>query len=414
MSLDRIDREPAASGFRRWWRPPRRLVDREPDRKVTFLELFYDLAFVVLISRVAHYLTGHIGVEGLVHSSLLFALLWLAWVNGTLYHDLHGNNEDVRTRVFTFLQMTCVAAMAIFAHDAFGEGGGGFALSFASLQLILALLWWSTGQSDPVHRPLSTPYALCHGLTAALFVASAVAPVEARLAMWGAGLAVGILAPLANALRPLSDPEVLLERKRSETVTPSLVERFGLLTIVVLGEVLLGVVDGASEAHPLSVELGVAFGLGLLVAVGLWWLYFDLIAHHVPIHGGRHRVWLYLHLPLTAGIMATGGALHTLLEHTGGALPAEKRWLVVGAVALALASIAGLLWTLTTAREHHRIIRVVATLLVGSSLGILALGWTALGAVELLLALDVLLMVPAVASLVIWITVFGGEEVAID
>jgi len=61
----------------------------------------------------------------------LFLLVWLAWINGSLYHDLHGNN-DIRNRVFTFLQMFTVAAMAVFAHNAPGEGSAGFALSFAA------------------------------------------------------------------------------------------------------------------------------------------------------------------------------------------------------------------------------------------------------------------------------------------
>ncbi|MEM6927010.1 MAG: low temperature requirement protein A, partial [Myxococcota bacterium] len=95
--------ESSTIGFRVWWRPPRRASDRDPDRKVTFLELFYDLVYVVLVSQVAHYLSEHVDAVGLARSLFLFLLLWLAWVNGTVYHEMHGNN-DVRTRVFTFLQ----------------------------------------------------------------------------------------------------------------------------------------------------------------------------------------------------------------------------------------------------------------------------------------------------------------------
>jgi len=73
--------------------------------------------------------------------SFLFIIVWWAWFNGTTYHDLHGNN-DIRTRIFTFLQMTCVVAMAVFAHNALREGSKGFASSHVCFQFVLTILWW--------------------------------------------------------------------------------------------------------------------------------------------------------------------------------------------------------------------------------------------------------------------------------
>jgi low temperature requirement protein LtrA len=115
-------------------------VDRPPERHVTFLELFYDLVYVVLIVQLAHSLSQHIDPSSIGRYLALFFVVWWAWLNGTLYHDIHGNN-DIRTRVFTFMQMFTVAAMAVFAHNAIGEGSKGFALSYAAFQLILTFLW---------------------------------------------------------------------------------------------------------------------------------------------------------------------------------------------------------------------------------------------------------------------------------
>ena len=143
--------------FRKWWKPPHRTSEREEERTVTFLELFYDLVYVVVIAEISHGLAVHVGLQGFVEFALLFVVVWLAWLNGALYHDLHGNN-DFRTRVFTFLQMFTVAAMAVFANNAFDAGSVGFALSFAAFQLIFAYLRWRTGVHDPLHRPLSRPY----------------------------------------------------------------------------------------------------------------------------------------------------------------------------------------------------------------------------------------------------------------
>ena len=81
------------STFRKWWRPPRRASDQDRDRSVTFLELFYDLVYVVLIAELAHTLSEQVDLGGVAGFAFLFAFVWWAWLNGALYHDLHGHNE---------------------------------------------------------------------------------------------------------------------------------------------------------------------------------------------------------------------------------------------------------------------------------------------------------------------------------
>ncbi len=399
------------SGFRRWWRPPRRIVDRDTERKVTFLELFYDLVYVVLVSQVAHHLSRHVSWTGLAESGFLFGLLWLAWVNGSLYHDAHGN-RDVRTRVFTFLQMATVASMAVFAHDAFGHGAPGFALSFAAFQLVMTWLWWRTGVHDPVHQSLSTPYAAISLLSTGAFATSAFVDEATRLGLWGAGLVLCLLGPVLTAFVRPRDPAVRAEQERSLTVTDSSAERFGLLTIIVLGEVIVGVVSGASQTEAMVGTLGLTALLGLSVGFGLWWLYFDLVAQRLPAPGRlASAAWMVLHLPLTAGIAATGAATLDVIEHTGGPLPDEHRWLMAGAVAVTLGAVAGLLWTTPVRRAHRPLVVAATAALVLAVGGTVALGTTGLDSPGLLASINGMLAVPVGLSLAIWITVLGGEEV---
>jgi low temperature requirement protein LtrA len=114
--------------------------------------------YVVLVSELAHALADHVDASGLAGYAFLFVIAWWAWLNGSMYHDLHGSN-DIRTRVFAFLQMFTVVLMALFVHNALGEGSVGFALSYGAYQLILTVLWWRTGVHDPDHRLLSRPYS---------------------------------------------------------------------------------------------------------------------------------------------------------------------------------------------------------------------------------------------------------------
>jgi low temperature requirement protein LtrA len=262
----------------------------------------------------------------------LFVVVWWAWLNGTIYHDLHGNN-DIRTRVFTFLQMLSVVAMAVFAHDALGESSVGFALSYAAFQLILTFLWWRTGVHDPNHRPLSSPYSTTFLINTLLFVASTFVPLTWRFCLWAVALLLSLLLPVFIFNLGRVNPQAQAEIDVVSAVSPSLVERFGLFTIIVLGEVIVGVIGGVAEHHHLSWTVGGTAALGTLIAIGMWWVYFDFVSHHRPRPGmATVSGWFYLHLPLTMGIASVGAAGLNVVEHAGEHLPAEVRWLLVSAI----------------------------------------------------------------------------------
>src|SRR6185503_6312885 len=177
--------------FRRWWQTPRPVSNRHEERRVTFLELFYDLVYVVIIAELSHTLAEDITLIGIGSFVFLFVIIWWAWFNGAIYHDLHGNN-DIRTRVFTFLQMLTVAAMAVFAHNAMGEGSTGFALAYAAFHFILTWLWWRTGLYDLNHRPLSQPYSSTFLITSVLFILSIFLLPPWRFMLWAVALLIDL------------------------------------------------------------------------------------------------------------------------------------------------------------------------------------------------------------------------------
>lgn len=81
----------------RFWLPPRAHGDVIEVRTVGFIELFYDLVYVVVIARAAHHLARHLTWRGVGEFAVIFGMIWLAWLNGSVYHDLHGR-EDGRSR----------------------------------------------------------------------------------------------------------------------------------------------------------------------------------------------------------------------------------------------------------------------------------------------------------------------------
>jgi low temperature requirement protein LtrA len=394
--------------FRRWWRPPRATSEHPEERRVTFLELFYDLVYVVIIAELSHALSEHINLIGIGTFIFLFLIVWWAWFNGAMYHDMHGNN-DIRTRVFTFLQMFTVAAMAVYAHAALGDGSSGFALAYGAFHIILTWLWWRTGVYDPNHRPLSQPYSITFLITSFLFIVSIFAPAPWRFILWGLALLLDlILLPLVLTSSHTAIQEQL---GRILLVSPSAVERFGLFTIIVLGEVIVGVVGGLAAHHRLDWLVGGRAIMGMLIAIGLWWVYFDHIAGRPPIpETVPSLAWVYLHLPVTIGITALGASILNAVEHAGEALPDEARWLLVGATAASLFGISLIMRILSLPSSLRRFYQTGSTLTMAAGLAILLLGLTGIDTIPLLLLIITLLLTPIFYGILIWVKVFDAEE----
>ena len=397
--------------FRSWWQPPRPASEHPEERRITFLELFYDLVYVVIIAELSHALAGNINLVGIGEFVFLFVIVWWAWFNGAMYHDLHGNN-DIRTRMFTFLQMLTVAAMAVFAHNAMGAGSIGFALSYAAFHLILTWLWSRTGVYDPNHLPLSQPYSRTFLITSLLFIVSILIPAPWRFVLWMLALLVDL--SLLSLLWTHRNAAIQEEINRVVLISPSVVERVGLFTIIVLGEVIVGVVSGVAEHPHLSWLAGSSAFLGMLIAIGLWWVYFDFVSGRSPIPRTRERLeWIYLHLPVTLGITAVGASILNVVEHAGESLPGEVRWLLVGAIAAVLTSIAMILKNLNLPENQRILYQTGARVTFIAAILVLPAGVTSMGTIPLLLILIVLLLAPVLFGILVWIKVLDARELEI-
>lgn len=389
------------STLRRFWRPPGRFEDRNPNRRVSFLELFFDLVFVVVIAQLAHRLAEHPSWAGIGWFVFLFYAVWSSWINGTYYHDLH-TTDDLSIRVFTFAQMLAVGLMAVHAGDVPGGGTTGFAIGYAANTLLLVVLWFRTGLHDPDHRAASLPYSLAYLVSAILFSVSVV--LEPPLVYWlwaTALLSEGI--GYAWAMNRWTPPEI----QGGEAViaaTPSLIERMGLFVIIVLGEVVVGSVNGMADLTPMDLDETVIGLSGMLVAIGLWWLYFDLVSHRRPV-SRRTQVWLFLHFPLVVAIAAGGAGVLNTIEHVTSPLPDQVRWLLVGSLATAVLSIVCLTLVLEIRSRRDEARTVYETADRAALLGvvlILGVGLSGWGAKGSLIAMVTLLLFPIVASLRVW------------
>jgi low temperature requirement protein LtrA len=359
--------------FKRWfWRPPRAHGEIIADRQVSNLELFYDLVYVAVLGQASHHLAGHLSVRGVAEFAVVFALIWIAWINGSLYLELHGR-EDGRTRSIVFVQMGILVLLAVFTADAANGGGRGFAMVYATYQLIQTLLWSTVWRQDrrrdhTEFLALAGGYVVGTGVSVAVIGASALLTATPRLLVW-AGLGVAWIVGIALAAR----------RSRAGlglTPTDSLVERFGLFTIIVLGEVVIGVVDGLSVAEH-DARTIVTGMLALSMGFGFWWIYFDLVGSRLP---RANRValanWVTSHLPITLAITAAGAGMVSLIGHAHDAsTPASTSWLLAGAVATGLLALVLTEQALADAEQLSVVFRPLRLALCGGAATALIIGW---------------------------------------
>jgi low temperature requirement protein LtrA len=358
--------------FKRWfWRPPRAHGEVIADRQVSVLELFYDLVYVAVLGQAAHQLATHVWGRGLASFTVVFALIWIAWINGSLYLELHGR-EDGRTRSIVFVQMGVLVLLAVFTADAADGGGWGFAVVYASYQVVQTGLWYSVWRQDRRAHPefLATTggYVVGMGVSAMVIGASALLAGTPRLLVW-AGLGVGWILGITLAAR----------RSRAGlglTPTGSLVERFGLFTIIVLGEVVIGVVDGLSVAERDATTI-VTGMLALWLGFGLWWIYFDLVGGRLP---RANRValanWVLSHLPIALAITAAGAGMVSLIGHAHDPrTPAGTSWLLAGAVATGLVALVGTEQALADAERLSVVFHPLRLALCGGAAAALMVGW---------------------------------------
>jgi low temperature requirement protein LtrA len=358
--------------FKRWfWRPPRAHGETIADRQVSVLELFYDLVYVAVIGQAAHHLAGHVSVGGLAEFAVVFALIWIAWINGSLYLELHGR-EDGRTRSIVFVQMGILVLLAVFTADATDGSGRGFAVVYATYQVVQTGLWYSVWRQDrrdhPEYQAATGGYVVGMGASVVVIGASAQLAAAPRLVVW-AGLGIAWIVGIVLAARSSRVGLGL-------TPTDSLVERFGLFTIIVLGEVVLGVVAGLSGAER-DAKTIITGMLALWMGFGFWWIYFDLVGRRLPrADGGALSNWVISHLPITGSITAAGAGMVSLIGHAhDGRTPAGTSWLLAGAVATGLLALVLTERALVDAERLSLVFHPLGLALSGGAAAALLVGW---------------------------------------
>jgi low temperature requirement protein LtrA len=312
----------------------------QTSRHATWLELFFDLVFVVAISQLAHFLHDHLDSTGIVSFAILFIPVWWLWIDFSYYAD----QFDVERGIYRLIMLgvmfgTIVLALTVPA--ALQDGSARFAIAYAALRSIIVGLYFQAWRLVPESRELTQRYTMSFTIALLLWLLSIVLPPPLRFWLWAIALFIEI-----------SNGPITYATIRSVPVQVShMDERFGLFTIIVLGEAILSVASGVTKIQWHWQETATALG-GFVAAASLWWLYFECVedsAINQALRSNRKRALLrsyvygYSHVLVFAGIVASGVGIQTAIEHTGE-LNIAARTVLCGGIGVYLIGLSAVQW----------------------------------------------------------------------
>jgi len=269
----------------------------EKIKRANWLELLFDLIFVFAVSKATHILAhahdGHLGYEQYVTFILVMIPIWWAWTGHTLFAT-RFDTEDTSQKLLTLTQMLAVVFWTTFINADFDPHYQGYLLFYVLIRVLLIMMYWRATRYNTASIPVAKKLSAGFSLGLFVVISSLLFESPLRYFIMYAGIAIEILTPL-------------LSRKVLKAVpvkSHHLPERYGLLTIILLGESVIMLAAKLNESQWTGITVGAAIS-GFLLLSALWWLYFNLVEKHLigqNLNTGQHVI--YGHLFIYSGLSA--------------------------------------------------------------------------------------------------------------
>lgn len=364
---------PRDSGLVRSWPWCQIVAIRDPtarSRQCTPLELLFDLCFVVsvaaLVVELHHHLVDGHPEQGVLTYVLLFLPICWAWMLFSWFAAAY-DNDDVIYRVLTMGQMAGVLGLTITIPAAFEGDFVPFAVGYVVMRVPLVLKWIRTARSRTDEHRYAVRYSVGLVVCQVLWLGVLLVAHDAQPLFLLAVMAVELLVP----------PWAIAAAGRQVFHAQHISERFGLFTMIVIGESILATtiaLEAALELHRSSsmVLIGAAT---LLSAFCVWWLYFDVLdGRAIVLDRARALPWGHGHMLAFCSISAMGAAADVAIEVESNAMVFDVG-LRLAVVAPAAVTVLALTWihsvTAHRARFHtaSRVLAAATILLAGLMAG---------------------------------------------
>lgn len=339
--------------------------------KVRFLELFFDLVFVLAFTQCTALMVANPTWGGVAQGMLVLAVLWWAW-GGYAWLTSVVDPEEGAARITMFVTMAAMLIAALCVPRAFSDRGLVFAMAYGVVRAAHIALFTMASRDDPALRHSVATLAVSSAIGVGLLAGASFLDGIAQGALW-------LLAILLDYGGP-----ALFGTAGWRLVPSHFAERHGLVIILALGESI--VVLGVGAEVGLSAGVIIAAMLGVALASALWWTYFDVVALVTERRlsrtaAGRDRntlardAYSYLHLPLVAGIILVALGLENVIAHVDQALHTIPAFALLGGVAVYLLGHVALRLRTGRSINRHRLLIAVALLAlvpVAADIGALA------------------------------------------
>jgi len=313
-------------------RSPRFSAVLRDGERVTPLELFFDLVFVLALTQCTALMAATPTWEGLAQGLLVLGVLWWSWV-GYAWLTSVVDPEEGAVRLVMFLAMAAFLICGLCVPEAFGSEALLFALAYGVVRVAHILLFLLASRDDPGLRRATLGLAVSTAIGVGILLLAAAADGALQGGLWALALTLDMAGPL------------LIDPSGWRLVPGHFAERHGLIIIIALGESIVAIGTGAG----LHIDAGivVAAVLGIVVAAALWWLYFDVVApvstrRLIAAAEGHERnrmardSFSFLHFPMVAGIVLVALGLKKTLGHVEDPLHLVPTFALFGGAALYL------------------------------------------------------------------------------
>jgi low temperature requirement protein LtrA len=318
-------------------RAPRLSAVLREGERVTPLELFFDLVFVLALTQCTALMAENPTWSGLAQGLLVLGVLWWSWVGYAWLTSVVDPEEGaVRFAIFGAMGAFLIASIAV--PDAFGDLALPFALAYGAVRAAHIALFVLASRDDPGLRHSVVGLAISTAIGVGLLIGASFLDGLVQGALWVLALVLDMGGPL------------FIDASGWRLEPGHFAERHGLIIIIALGESIVAIGVGAHAE--LTFGVAGAAALGIALAATLWWMYFDVVAlvsrrRLIDAPAGRERntmardSYSYLHFPMVAGIVLVALALKKTLGHVGDPLDTVPAFALLGGVSIYLLGLVG-------------------------------------------------------------------------
>jgi low temperature requirement protein LtrA len=339
-------------------RTPRLSAVMREGERVTPLELFFDLVFVLALTQSTALMADDPTWEGLAQGLLVLGVLWWAWVAYAWLTSV-VDPEEGAVRIVMFAAMAAFLVVALCVPEAFGDSAALFAGGYAVVRFAQIALYLIASRDDPALRQSVLGLTAGTAIGVALIGAAAFTDGALQGSLWALALLLDVGEPY------------MFGAEGWKLKPRHFAERHGLIIIIALGESIVAIGVGAEVG--LDAGVVAAATLGVFVVAALWWLYFDVVAlvaerRLVKAAKGRERNELardsysYLHFPMIAGIVLLAVGLKKTLGDVEEPLKLVPAVAMLGGTALYLLAHVAFRWRNLHTLNRQRLVCAILLL----------------------------------------------------